>query len=212
MRTLIGLALLAPGFAVAQSEPQPLPTSAFVTVDIDGSLNLRLEPSTEAGRITRLADGTILRRVACGLFDTTGEDASGWCEVETLDGATAGWASAAYLSPYAGADPAALTNLAIAPDRREETGPGPLSGALPAAGIVDHVIAVPEGTVLKIVAELLPETAVASLLDAEGTILGRPDQSSGPVEIEFTSAGTAVLRLLDTGGTDGLYAFTLGFD
>ncbi|MCT8161735.1 SH3 domain-containing protein [Pseudoruegeria sp. SHC-113] len=212
MRNLISLVAMAPGVVFAQSEPHSLPETAFLAVEINGSLNLRLEPSEEAGRVTRLRDGTLLRRIDCGLFGGTGGPASGWCEVESLDGGTAGWASAAFLAPYFGADPEALTTLAVAPDQQRQVGAGTLSGTLPSAGIEDHLIAVPEGAILQIAADTLPENIAAIVFDDTGAALLRIAQAGDSQEIEFTNAGTAVLRLLETGGMDGLYAVSIRFD
>ena len=86
-----------------------------------------------AARVTRLNNGAVLRRVAC--LQIEDED---WCEIETLDGSLEGWASAVYLRPWFGADPAVLETLALPAGETVSLAlPGGTTGVLKPGEIID---------------------------------------------------------------------------
>lgn len=86
--------LMAVAMPVSAQETDGFPGTDFVSVEIDGSLNLRAGPTTDSERLTRLDNGTLLRRVECQ--PGAEED---WCEVETLDGSLEGWVAVRFLRP-----------------------------------------------------------------------------------------------------------------
>ncbi|MAM62447.1 SH3 domain-containing protein [uncultured Maritimibacter sp.] len=145
--------LVMSGAALSQSGSQDpdtyLPDTDFVVIRADGSVNMRAGPDTDANRIQRLPDGTLMRRVAC----EAGADES-WCEVELADGSLEGWVAARFLMPWYGADPFALESSAIPSDRRIEVrGEGAYVGTLAKGEILDLMLSAPAETVVEVALE-----------------------------------------------------------
>lgn len=191
------LALVLLGSPVIAQDAATLDQSDFVAVAIDGSVNMRAGPTTEAERMTRLSDGTILRRVGCGAHSD--ED---WCEVETLDGATEGWVVARFLVPHAGADPLALSNAAFLPDevmRMED--PGAISGVLEPGGIVDVPFTAPADSLVAVTLDA-PAGIGSAVFAVDGTLLTQGDAGI-EMAVVLPEGGDLVIRVVDTAGAGG---------
>lgn len=200
------LAIAAPAALLAQASADP-PTTPFVRVEIDGALNLRPEPSTQADRITRFADGSLLRNLGCGTYE-----ARAWCEVETVLGGVAGWAAAEFLAPYAGADPAALMTPNVPADIVADAAYGRLAGAIASASIIDYRLRVAAGGLLTVEPVEQPDGTIVLLFDPEGRILAELEPADAAAVLEFGEGADVLLRLVETLGVGGDYAVNLRLD
>ncbi|MBE9638485.1 SH3 domain-containing protein [Salipiger mangrovisoli] len=202
---LLASLFAAPALAPAQEAP-PLPQSSFVYVTSEGTLRLRHAPSTDAPVITELDPGALLRNLGCAAAPDP------WCQVQSLDGAQAGWVAASYLAPFAGADPAALSSPAVSATetRQLDLRAGLLFGTLAPGGIHDLITAAP------------PDQAVTLSLDAPGnigiaafvrpaTLLARGDPGT-PLSLVLPEGGDLLIRLVDRSGAGGDWRLSIALD
>jgi hypothetical protein len=198
--------LVGPALAFAQDQ-LPLPGTRYVVVDTDDAANPRMEPSEEASRVTRFADGTILRNIGCGMY--VGQ---GWCEVESVAGGVAGWTSAQLLRPYSGADPAALLSPAVAANSTEAATPGRVNGVLSPATVRDYSLDVAAGTVLTVSVRSIPEGGVLIVFDKSGDALAEMDNPLASASVEFGEATSILLRLVEKSGAKGEFEFDVAVE
>ncbi len=203
LAALISIATVA---AEAQTE-MPWPDTPFVEVRTDSALNLRRAPSTEAERITRFADGTMLRRIDCLAIE-----GRHWCEVEIVGGGIAGWAAAEYLAAYYGADPAALMMPAVAADSVTDTSGGRLAGTLPPAAIHDFRISVGAATTLSIAPVAIPSGVTVIVFGSDGQALTELTSEAAAKSLEFLSGDQVLVRLVEMAGRGGDYDLELRID
>ncbi|WP_353471764.1 SH3 domain-containing protein [Salipiger sp. H15] len=202
---LLALVLGLPPALQAQTVP-PLPETAFVFVTSGGTLRLRDAPSTTSPVLAQLEPGQLLRNLGCLA------EPEPWCQVQSLDGARAGWVAGGYLAPFAGADPAALSSPAVpATQLRElELGPGLVEGALA------------PGEILDLVTRAAPDEAISLRLDAPGnialaafvrpaTLLARGDAGT-PVSVVLPEGGDLLIRLADRSGAGGDWQLIITLD
>lgn len=178
----------------------------FIAVAIEGSLNVRAGPTKEAERMTPLPDGTVLRRIECNAH--TDEH---WCEIETLDGATEGWAAARFLVPYTGADPLALTDAAIPADIVEQIGEsGAISGRLEPGELLDVPFAVPVDRVVTVTLDA-PDGFGSAIFADDGTPLAQGNSDTNMVVV-FPDGGDVFIRVADMVGTGGDWSLDVRLD
>ncbi|OWU70495.1 SH3 domain-containing protein [Marinibacterium profundimaris] len=198
------------GAALAQSGRQDpgthLPDTDFVVVRIDGSVNMRAGPTTEANRLQRVPDGTLLRRVAC----EAGTDES-WCEVELADGSLAGWVAARFLMPWYGADPFALESAAIPSDRRIEVrGEGAYSGTLAKGEILDLMLSPPADAVVGVTLEAAASIGTTAFSqDAAPLASGR---GTSELAVLLPEGGKLLIRIADMVGDGGNWKLDVAYD
>ncbi|ANT62425.1 hypothetical protein AYJ57_18645 [Salipiger sp. CCB-MM3] len=200
-RTLMVLLLLTE-MAQAQSTPQ----SALVYVTSQSSLRMRGGPSTEASVIAELDPGALLRNLGC---ITAPEP---WCQIQSLDGARAGWVAAEYLAPFAGADPAALSSPAVpATELRDlDLRPGLIYGTLAAGGILDLVTSAPADEAVTLTLDAPGNIALAAFV-RPATLLARGDAGT-PVTLVMPEGGDLLIRLADRSGAGGDWQLLFAFD
>lgn len=198
--------LLAWGMPLLAQESETFPDTDFVSVRIDGSLNLRAGPTTDSERLTRVDDGTLLRRIEC----ETGLEED-WCEVETLDGSLEGWAAVRFLRPHFGADPAALESPAVAASERFASEvPARFATSLEAGEIFDLVLTVlPEQQItIDVKADASVGTAI---FDETGDLIG-----SGRGTVEFAvavlSGNQILVRFAEMAGTGGDWSLEVALE
>lgn len=198
------LTVMAPP-AVSQ-DATALQDSDFVSVRIDGSLNLRAGPTTDAERLLRLEDGTILRRIGC----QPGADEA-WCEVETLDGAIEGWASARFLRPWRGADPAALDSPVITfDDRLSAEAPGRFAGKIEPGQIFDIVLKVPTESEARIALEA-PSGVGMAVFASDGSVI-ETGRGSSEFAVVLLVGGEILVRLADMAGARADWSLDVALD
>ncbi|WP_343503740.1 SH3 domain-containing protein [Alloyangia pacifica] len=190
---LVALPLAAP----LQAQPTPPPQSAFVYVTSDGSLRMRGAPSTEAPVITELDPGALLRNLGCV------EDPQPWCQLQSLDGARAGWVAAGYLAPFAGADPAALSSPAVPATETAqlELRGGLTYGTLAAGGILDLITSAPADQAVTLSLEAPGNIGFAAFV-RPATLLARGD-AAAPITLVLPEGGDLLIRLADRSGAGG---------
>ncbi|MCT4371522.1 SH3 domain-containing protein [Yangia mangrovi] len=167
---------------------------------------MRGAPTTEAPVVTELDPGALLRNLGCVA------DPQPWCQLQSLDGARAGWVSAVYLAPFAGADPAALSSPSVAATEtmQLELRGGLTQGTLGAGGILDLITSAP------------PDQAVTLSLDAPGnigiaafvrpaTLLARGD-AGAPITLVLPEGGDLLIRLADRSGAGGNWQLLISLD
>lgn len=202
---LIALVAMMAEPSLAQSS-DPWPETDFLRVSIDGALNLRAGPTTDAERVRRLPDGTLLRRIAC----QAGPDED-WCEVETLKGDFEGWAAVRFLRPWFGADPAALESPAVAPDERlTAEAPGRFAGRIERGGVVDLLLTIPTDRQLTIAVDT-PDGIGTALFSADGS---RIDANRGAAEysVILLQGSEILVRIADMTGESGDWSLDVGLD
>lgn len=206
MIRVVGALFLAGSLPVMAQETAPLPDTDFVSVRIDGTLNLRAGPSADAERLTRLGDGTLLRRVVC----QTGPEED-WCEVETLDGSIEGWAAVRFLRPHYGADPAALQSPAVAASERFASDvPARFATRLEPGEIFDLVLRVsPEQDItITIQADDSVGTAV---FDGSGALIGA-DQGATEFAVAVLTGDQVLVRFAEMSGEGGEWSLDVAVD
>ena len=195
--------LLSPASVMAQ-EPPSFPQTDLVQVKIDGQLNVRTGPSAEAPRVTRVASGEILRRVAC---EATSEDEA-WCEIELLDGSLEGWTSAKFLAPWYGADPAVLDTPVIAARKTFVMGRAvDLSGTLAQGETIDVQVDVAAEADAQISLDA-PNGFGIAVFEPSGAQIDA-SKTSEDLDVMLTTAGTLTIRIADLGGTGGAWTLTV---
>ncbi|WP_226622649.1 SH3 domain-containing protein [Alloyangia pacifica] len=202
-------ALLAalPLAAPLQAQPAPvLPQTDFVYVTSEGTLRMRGAPSTEAPVITELDPGALLRNLGCV------SDPQPWCQLQSLDGARAGWVAAGYLASFAGADPAALASPDVPATeiRNMEMGGGLLYGTLPPAGILDLVTSAPADEAVTLTLDAPGNIGLAAFV-RPATLLARGDAGT-PVTLVLPEGGELLLRLADRSGAGGDWQLRISLD
>lgn len=203
MRWLALLLLAAP---VAAQDAQSLNAADFVAVRIDGQLNMRAGPTTDAERLMRLANGTLLRRIEC-----RAEADGDWCEVETIDGATEGWAAARFLVPWRGANPSALSDILVQADGVGViSGPGVVSSKLGAGEILDFRFEAPADRMVRVALEAAD--GIASVIFAtDGSALAEGDGETG-MAVVSPEGGDLIIRVADMSGTGGNWTLYVRVD
>lgn len=198
------LALSAPPLA-AQGQPT-LPQTEFVRVATDSTLRMRGAPSTEAPVITELAPGTLLRNLGCSALPEP------WCQLQSVDGARAGWVAADYVAPFDGADPAALISPAVpATERRTlELRPGLIYGSLPPGGILDLVTDAPADVTVSLRLDGPDSIGLAAFV-RPATRLAQGDAQT-PLALVLPEGGELLIRLADRSGAGGDWQLILGLD
>ncbi|MFC3613321.1 SH3 domain-containing protein [Lutimaribacter marinistellae] len=189
--------LLAGTMPVLAQETDGFPETDFVSVQIDGSLNLRAGPTTDSERLARLDSGTLLRRVDC--LPGPEED---WCEVETLDGSIEGWAAVRFLRPHLGADPAALESPTVAASERFEfEAPARFATSLKAGEIFDLLLTVPPERQITISIQA-DDTVGTAVFDEVGDLLGS-GQGTTEFEVVLLSGKQVLVRFAEMAGEGG---------
>ncbi len=184
-------------------DAQTLLQRPLAVVSIDGSLNIRSGPAQNAARVTRLNNGAVLRRVAC--LQIEDED---WCEIETLDGSLEGWASAVYLRPWFGADPAVLETLALPAGETVSLAlPGGTTGVLKPGEIIDVQIEASAETAISFYFDG-PEGVEMAIFEQQGNLITAVS-SDTKQDAMLTSAGALVARVADLNGQGGAWNLTV---
>ena len=201
--TAFACALLLSASVTAQEAPS-FPQTDLVQVQIDGQLNVRSGPSTEAPRVTRVASGEILRRVAC---EATTEDEA-WCEIEFIDGSLEGWASARFLTPWYGADPAVLDTPVIAAAKTFDMGrASDLSGTLAQGETIDVQVKVAAEADAQISLDA-PDGFGLAVFEPSGKKIDA-SKTAEDLDVMLMKAGTLTIRIADLGGTGGAWTLTV---
>lgn len=112
MKRIVPILAAACGLAIATpATAQDIPATPedggprhFEVTGVTTALNLREEPSIEAGVAARLAPGSVLTNLGCQAGRTRV-----WCQVQDFRGGPVGFVDVAYLSPAAGPDGAVAT-------------------------------------------------------------------------------------------------------
>ncbi|MGG7644786.1 SH3 domain-containing protein [Rhodovulum sp. YNF3179] len=192
------LATLLASAAPLWGQDTPIfPETDFVSVAIDGSLNLRAGPTTGSERLTRLKDGTVLRRIDC--MRAPDED---WCEVEALDGSIEGWAAARFLRPWYGADPVALESPGFAANERlSVAAPGRFAGTLSRGQVLDLIVDVPADREIAMSFETAESIGFA-VFATDGSVI---DTGRGTAELSVVtlSDDDLMIRFADVAGATG---------
>ncbi|WP_162631078.1 SH3 domain-containing protein [Meridianimarinicoccus zhengii] len=198
------------GASLAQSGGQDpdthLPDTDFVVVDIDGAVNMRAGPTTDADRLQRLADGTLLRRVTC----EAGRDES-WCEVELADGSLEGWVAARFLVAWYGADPFALESTAIPSDRRiENRGEGTYAGTLEKGEVLDLMLSPPADTVVGVT--LKAAAAIGTSVFSQDAAPLASGRGTSELAVLLPEGGKLLIRIADMDGDGGNWKLDVAYD
>ncbi len=207
--TALALALTQTLTLAAPLQAQPvaqLPQSEFVYVTSEGSLRMRGAPSTGAPVVTELDPGALLRNLGCV------EDPQPWCQLQSLDGARAGWAAAGYLAPYAGADPAALRSPAVpATETQElELRGGLVHGTLAPGGIHDLITTAPADEAVTLSLAAPGNIGIAAFV-RPATLLARGD-AGAPLTLILPEGGDLLIRLADRSGAGGDWQLLISLD
>ena len=206
MIRIVPTLLLAGTMPVLAQETDGFPETDFVSVQIDGALNLRAGPTTDSERLTRLDNGTLLRRVECQ--PGAEED---WCEVETLDGSLEGWAAVRFLSPHYGADPAALESPTVAASERFEfDAPTRFATSLEAGEIFDLLLTVPPERQITIAVQADDGVGTA-VFDENGELIGS-GQGAVAFDVVLLSGNQVLLRFAEMAGLGGDWSLDVVLD
>ncbi|WP_236544433.1 SH3 domain-containing protein [Roseovarius atlanticus] len=190
----------------SQDPDTHLPDTDFVVINIDGSVNMRAGPTTDATRLQRLPDGTLLRRVAC----QAGADEP-WCEVELADGSLEGWVAARFLMAWYGADPFALESAAIPSDRRiEGRGEGSYAGALEKGEILDLMLSPPADTVVGVTLEAAVSIGT-TVFSQDGAALAS-ERGTSELAVLLPEGGKLLIRIADMLGDGGNWKLVVAYD
>ena len=197
MRVAVFAVLVASGSLLWAQDATQFPETDIVAVAIDGSLNLRAGPTTESERLTRLEDGSLIRRIEC-----LSEADEAWCEVETLDGSIEGWAAARFLRSWYGADPAALeTPTLAADDRLSVEAPGRFAGTLERGKVFDLIVDVPADRQIAISVETTGGIGF-TVFATDGSVI-ETGRDTADLSLVSLSDDNLMIRFADVSGEPG---------
>ena len=185
----------------------------FLEVRIDGQLNLRIAPAEDGGRVGRLDDGTVLRNLGCGAFD-----AGRWCQIETLDGSSAGWASADYLieSAYEDAEAMQPDRLRAASTKRVNLSsagaPVQIRDTAPPEAPLDFLVRAEAGTFLDFSLVEAGAQVLVSVFEPDGELVYSSENDLRDFFGELRKPGDHVVRVLNRGSEVSTFELELAVE